>query len=156
VVVHVIAVGRIRDAALAAACDDYVRRARRGLEIVLCEVREAGRRAPTPVAARAIEGERLRAAIPRGARSVALTRTGRTLSSPELADAVRRWREEARDIALLVGGAHGLAADLLADCELRISLSQLTFPHELARLIVCEQLYRAVTILRGEPYHKGA
>jgi 23S rRNA (pseudouridine1915-N3)-methyltransferase len=155
-VVHVIAVGRLRDAALAAACDDYVRRARRGLRIEVREVREAGRRGTTPAAAMAIEAERLRAAVPRGARSVALTRSGRALSSTELARVVRRWREDARDVALLLGGADGLSDHLLAGCELRLSLSRLTFPHELARVIVCEQLYRAVTILQGEPYHKGA
>jgi 23S rRNA (pseudouridine1915-N3)-methyltransferase len=155
-VVHVIAVGRLRGAAIAAACDDYVRRAQRGLTITLREVREAERRAPTPAAARALEGERLRAAIPRGARCVALTRAGRAPSSAELAALVRRWREEAKDVALLIGGAHGLPEDLLATCDLQLSLSRLTFPHELARLIVCEQLYRAVTIWRGEPYHKGA
>ncbi len=154
-VVHIIAVGRVRDAALAAACDDYLRRARRGLGIAVREVREAGRRAPTPAAARTAEGERLLAAVPPGARCVALTRGGRAPSSTEFAGVVRRWREDARDVALLIGGAHGLPDDLLVACETRLSLSRLTLPHELARLVLCEQLYRAVTILRGEPYHKG-
>jgi len=154
-VVHVIAVGRVRDAALAAACDDYVRRERRGLGIVVREVREAGRQAPTLAAARMVEGERLRAAVPPGARRVALTRGGRAVSSTEFAEVVRRWREDARDVAMLIGGAGGLPDDLLAACEARLSLSRLTLPHELARLVLCEQLYRAVTILRGEPYHKG-
>jgi 23S rRNA (pseudouridine1915-N3)-methyltransferase len=154
-VVHVIAVGRVRDAALAAACDDYLRRARRGLGIMVREVREAGRRAPTAAAAKTVEAERLRAAVPPGARRVALTRSGRVLSSTEFAAVVGHWREDARDVAMLIGGAHGLPDDLLAACEARLSLSRLTLPHELARLVLCEQLYRAVTILRGEPYHKG-
>jgi 23S rRNA (pseudouridine1915-N3)-methyltransferase len=155
-VVHVVAVGRVRDAAVAAACDDYLRRARRGLGIAVHEVREAGRRAGTPAATRQVEGERLQGALPAGARLVALTRTGRALSSTEFAAVVRRWREDARDVAMLIGGAHGLPDDLLAACETRLSLSALTLPHELARLVLCEQLYRAMTILRGEPYHKGA
>jgi 23S rRNA (pseudouridine1915-N3)-methyltransferase len=154
-VVHIVAVGRVRNAGLAAACEDYLRRAGRGLRITVREVREAGRRAPTPAAARRLEGERLRAALPGGARAVALTRTGRQMGSAELAGLVRRWQEDARDVALLIGGADGLSDDLLARSELRLSLSRLTLPHELARLVVCEQLYRAVTILRGDPYHRG-
>ena len=64
--------------------------------------------------------------------------------------------EEARPLALVIGGSHGLAPDLLAAAGDRWSLGPLTLPHELARVVVAEQLYRAVTILRGEPYHKGA
>jgi 23S rRNA (pseudouridine1915-N3)-methyltransferase len=155
-IVRVVAVGRVRDAGLKSACEDYLRRAGRTLRLEVREVAEAGRRAARPDDARRLEAERLVAAAPAGARLVTLTRAGRPVSSGELAALVGRWREEARDVALLLGGAFGLDPALLERADLRLSLSALTLPHELARLVLVEQLYRAVTILRGEPYHKGA
>jgi 23S rRNA (pseudouridine1915-N3)-methyltransferase len=155
-VVRVVAVGRLRHAGLRALCDEYRRRAERGLRIEVREVAEAGRRGGTPAETRRIEAERLRAAVPAGTRLVALTRAGRALASDDFAALVGRWREEARDVALLLGGAFGLDAGLLARVELRLSLSPFTLPHELARVVLMEQLYRAVSILRGDPYHKGA
>jgi 23S rRNA (pseudouridine1915-N3)-methyltransferase len=155
-VVHVVAVGRLREAGLRDLCDDYRRRAGRGLRIEVREVAEAGRRAGSAADARRIEGKRLAAAVPAGTRLVAVTRAGRALTSDEFAARVGRWREEARDVALLLGGAFGLDAALVARTELQLSLSSFTLPHELARAVLMEQLYRAVTILRGEPYHKGA
>ena len=85
-----------------------------------------------------------------------LARQGTAWSSEELARQVERWQREARTVALVIGGSHGLPADLLAAASDRWSLGPLTLPHELARVVVAEQLYRACTILRGEPYHKGA
>lgn len=154
--VRVVAVGRLRNAGLKAACDDYVRRAARGLRLEVREVADSGRRAGSPQDARRIEAERLLAAVPPGARIIAVSRAGRTLSSDAFAALVGRWREEAKDVALLVGGAFGLDAGLLRRANLTLSLSSFTLPHELARLVLLEQLYRAVTILKGEPYHKGA
>jgi 23S rRNA (pseudouridine1915-N3)-methyltransferase len=155
-VVHVLAVGRLRDLGLKAAGDEYRRRMGRTLKVEVREVPEAGRRAARPEDAPRIEADRLMAAVPSGARLVALSRTGRSVTSADLAEIVRRWREDARDVALLIGGASGLDASVLGTAERTLSLSALTLPHELARLVLLEQLYRAVTILRGEPYHKGA
>jgi 23S rRNA (pseudouridine1915-N3)-methyltransferase len=154
-VFHVVAVGRMRDAALRAACDEYLRRVRRSARIELHEVAEAGRAGATPAVTRRIEGERLRHATPAGAVRVALTRSGRAYSSEQFARLVGRWREGARDVAFLLGGAHGLAESLIQDASSGLSLSPMTLPHELARLLLLEQLYRAGTILRGAPYHKG-
>jgi 23S rRNA (pseudouridine1915-N3)-methyltransferase len=86
---------------------------------------------------------------------VALTRGGRAPTSEQFARQVGRWREEARDVAFLLGGAYGLADALIEGAATTLSLSPLTLPHELARLVLLEQLYRAGTIQRGEPYHKG-
>jgi 23S rRNA (pseudouridine1915-N3)-methyltransferase len=107
------------------------------------------------VAQRAEEGERLLARRPPGSRLVALARQGTAWNSEDLARQVERWLREARPVALAIGGSHGLPPGLLASAE-RWSLGPLTLPHELARVVVLEQLYRACTILRGEPYHKGA
>jgi len=154
-VFHVVAVGRLRDAALRAACDEYVRRMGRTVRIEVHEVAEAGRAGGTPALTRRIEGDRLDRATPDGARTIALTRDGRGVTSARFAKLVERWREGARDVAFLIGGAHGLPERLIAGAETTLSLSAMTLPHELARLVLLEQLYRAGTILRGEPYHKG-
>lgn len=152
---HVVAVGRVRDAAMRAACDEYLQRVRRSGPVHVHEVAEAGRAGATPVVAQRIEGERVRRATPRGALRVALTRTGRAHTSDQFARLVGRWRDGARDVAFVLGGAHGLPDDLVQDADAALSLSPMTLPHELARLVLLEQLYRAGTILRGEPYHKG-
>jgi 23S rRNA (pseudouridine1915-N3)-methyltransferase len=136
------------------ACDDYLRRLGRYLKVREVEVREASR-APTAAAQRAEEAERLLAKRPAGSRLVALARQGTAWSSDELARRLGGWQQEARPVALAIGGSRGLSPDLLAAAE-RWSLGPLTLPHELARVVVVEQLYRACTILRGEPYHKGA
>src|SRR5438105_1457080 len=119
------------------------------------EVREAAR-APTLASQRQQEAARLRERVPAGATIVALARDGRPLTSEALAVQMQRWQLAARPLALLLGGSNGLAADMLAAAAMRWSLGPLTLPHELARLVVLEQLYRSFTILRGEPYHKGA
>jgi 23S rRNA (pseudouridine1915-N3)-methyltransferase len=72
----------------------------------------------------------------------------------ELARRLARWQARGQDVALVIGGADGLAPAVLERAAERLSLSRLTLPHRLARLVLVEQLYRAVTILRGEPYHK--
>ncbi len=151
--VAVVAVGRLRPAYREAA-DDYLRRLRRLLPVTEREVREAGR-AGNPLATRREEARRLREAAGRGDLLVALTRTGSGWSSEELARRVDRWRTGGRDVSLLIGGSTGLADDLVADADHRWSLGPLTLPHELARVVVLEQLYRAAAILKGLPYHTG-
>jgi 23S rRNA (pseudouridine1915-N3)-methyltransferase len=153
--VQVIAVGRVRDAALRSACDEYAARISRYLKFDIREVRDAGRRDRDAESGRRAEADTLRATSPTGAFRVALSRSGRQVDSEELARMLRGWQRDARDVALMIGGAHGIAADLVAEADLTLSLSTMTFPHELARLVLLEQLYRACTILRGEPYHKG-
>jgi 23S rRNA (pseudouridine1915-N3)-methyltransferase len=149
-----LAVGKLRPS-YREACDDYLRRLGRYARVREIEVREASR-SPTVERQQAEERDRLLAKRPAGSRLVALARRGREWSSEELARQVERWQREARPVALAIGGSHGLAADLLAAAADRWSLGPLTLPHELARVVVLEQLYRACTILRGEPYHKGA
>lgn len=152
---HLIAVGRLRLPGLREACELYVERIRRYGRIHVREVREAGRRGPDGAAARRLEGERLRAAVPDGARVVALARSGMTMDSEAFARRVGRWREEGRDVAFLLGGAYGLWDRAVEDADLVLSLGAMTLPHDVARLVLLEQLYRAFTMLRGEPYHKG-
>lgn len=149
-----VTVGKLRPS-YREACDDYLRRLGRHLTVRQVEVREASR-APTIEAQRSEEAARLLARLPARARLVALARQGAAWSSEELAHRLERWMREARPVALAIGGSHGLAPALLAQAADRWSLGPLTLPHELARVVVTEQLYRASTILRGQPYHKGA
>jgi 23S rRNA (pseudouridine1915-N3)-methyltransferase len=149
----VLSVGRLRPY-YREAYDDYIRRLGKYLKVRDAEVREASR-APTEQAQRAEEAERLRRHLRPGMTVVALARTGEPWSSEELARRLDRWRLDARPLAFVIGGSRGLAPDLLASAAGRWSLGPLTLPHELARVVVAEQLYRGMTILRGEPYHKG-
>ena len=151
--IWVVAVGKLRPYYRQAA-DDYIRRLRRYAHIREHEVREASR-APSPGAQRGEEAGRLEARIPEGSTVLALAREGTGWSSREIARQLDRWLLQARPLSLLIGGSEGLDSGLIARSAARWSLGPLTFPHELARVIALEQLYRAFTILRGEPYHKG-
>ena len=150
----ILVVGRLRPA-MREAADDYLRRLRRYTGIREVEVREASRE-PTIPAQREAEAARLAERMPAGSRLVALAREGKEWSSAELARRMDEWRLAARPVTFVLGGSNGLAPALLQQAELRWSLGPLTLPHELARVVVVEQLYRAFTILRGEPYHKGS
>ncbi len=149
----ILAVGRLR-AAYREACDDYLRRLGRYAKVGEAEVREASR-APNVAAQREEEAERLRARLPAGGTVVALAREGSLWTSEELARRMDGWRVAARPLTFVIGGSRGLAPSLLGAAGVRWSLGPLTLPHELARVVLVEQLYRAFTILRGEPYHKG-
>jgi 23S rRNA (pseudouridine1915-N3)-methyltransferase len=150
---HVLAVGKLRPYYRHAA-DDYIRRLKRYARLSESEVREASR-APTAATQRSEEAARLEARIAEGSTVVALAREGVGWSSREVARQLERWLLEARPLSLLIGGSQGLDPAMMARASVRWSLGPLTFPHELARVILLEQLYRAFTILRGEPYHKG-
>lgn len=155
--VTVVVVGRVRGP-LASAVADYEARARRYWKLEVIEV-DAGARAAKARGedVRSAEEERIVARLPSGSEVLALTRTGEPTTSAALArrlgDLALRGSPGA---TFVVGGAFGLGEGVLERAAQRISLSSLTFPHELARLVLAEQLYRAGTILRSEPYHKGA
>ena len=150
----VVAVGKLRPYYRQAA-DDYLRRLKRYITVHEHEVREASR-APTAMAQRAEESARLEARVADNSTVVALAREGMGWSSRELARQLDRWLLGGRPITLLIGGSQGLDPSLIGRAGTRWSLGPLTFPHELARVIVLEQIYRAFSILRGGPYHKGA
>jgi len=152
--VTVAAVGRLRERHWQAAQEDYARRLARYTAFELVEVRDVvGKSVPDTVAA-AREGEQLLAAAPRGARLVLLTPDGRQMSSPELANWLQSQLEQHGSLAFLIGGPVGFDPATAAAAHERLALSRLTFPHELARVVLLEQLYRAFTIVHGEPYHK--
>ena len=147
-------VGKPRHASLAAAIADYEGRAARYWTLEVHEVKEeAARTTSSTGVVRQREGERLQARVG-GSRLVACTLDGARHTSDEFARWLGRERDADRDIAFAIGGAYGLSDELIAASSARLSLAPWTLPHELARLVLTEQLYRAGTILRGEPYHK--
>ncbi len=147
-------VGKARNQALGDAIRDYETRAARYWPLEVHEVREERGTAAPAARVREREGVRLAERIPGAARTVACEPGGKDLDSLQFAELLRTARDQNRDLAFLIGGAHGLAADLAAGSQMRLSLAPFTLPHELARLVLAEQIYRAGTIVRGEPYHK--
>jgi 23S rRNA (pseudouridine1915-N3)-methyltransferase len=149
-----LSVGKPRDRAAASLHESYAGRFSSfgiGYEArSVPEVRATGRYSDDHVRER--EGRALLEARPAGATVVALDRSGSLLDSEELARGLVRWASPSA--AFLIGGPLGLHPAVLEAADRIWSLSPLTFPHELARVLVAEQLYRAVTILRGVPYHK--
>ena len=149
----VAAVGKPRNAALAAAIEHYEERASKYWPLEVREVREEPARGSPVSIVRAKEAERLVARV-EGATVVACDERGVTMTSSKFATFLQDARESARDVAFVIGGAHGLADSLRDGAQTRLALAPWTLPHELARLVLAEQLYRAGTIVRGEPYHK--
>ena len=147
-------VGKPRDAALAAAIREYETRAARYWPLEVREVREESGRSHSGEQVRAREAERLAGVVPAGAHVVSCERDGRGMSSEEFAQWVQRRREDAKDLVFVIGGALGLGEAIQRMTATKLSLAPWTLPHELARLVLAEQLYRAGTIVRREPYHK--
>ena len=153
--IHVIAIGERRPEWVSAGFDDYARRMppQLGLRLVEATARRRTKGADLARIARD-EGERLLAAVPAGARAVALERTGRMLTTADLARELERALGSGRDLALLIGGPEGLSPECLARADDRWSLSALTLAHPLVRVVLAEQLYRAWSILAHLPYHR--
>jgi len=153
--IHLIAVGTRMPGWVTQGFEEYARRLPADCALQLVEV-AAGKRGKNADIARITrdEGERTLAAIPKGARVVALDVKGRSWSTEQLSQQLDGWLHDGRDLALLVGGPEGLAAECLARAEQRWSLAPLTLPHPLVRIVVAEQLYRAWSILNGHPYHR--
>jgi 23S rRNA (pseudouridine1915-N3)-methyltransferase len=135
--------------------EDYAKRLPRECELVLKEI-APDKRGKNNDIARIVksEGERMVAAIPQGSHAVTLDMAGKAWTTLELAQAVKRWLESGQNIALLIGGPEGLADSVKQLARESWSLSKLTFPHPLVRILVAEQLYRAWSLLNHHPYHR--
>ena len=150
----VVAVGqRVPDWA-ATAWDDYAKRFPPELRLELKAVKTEPRGSRTTEQLMAAERERIEAAIPRGARVVALDERGTSLTTTALAAKLKSWQLESSDVALLIGGPDGLDPSLRAAAHERVRLSDLTLPHAMVRVLLAEQLYRAWSINAGHPYHR--
>jgi 23S rRNA (pseudouridine1915-N3)-methyltransferase len=149
---RIVVVGKAAGA-LADGIAEFERRAARYWPLAVVEVRAVAARTRTADEVRREEGSRLLAQA-RGT-IVALHEGGRSMSSTAFAEWMQARRDLAEDVSFLVGGALGLSPDVLSRASLKLALAPWTLPHDLARLVLAEQVYRAGTLLRGEPYHKG-
>jgi len=151
---HLIAVGERMPAWVGEGFAEYAKRLSRELPLQLVEISTKSR---SREAARAIadEGAAILAAIPKSAHVVALDGRGKAWSSEELAAQLARWRMQGQDLAFVIGGPDGLAPAVLERAQQRWSLGPATLPHPLVRIVVAEQLYRAVSQLGNHPYHRG-
>jgi 23S rRNA (pseudouridine1915-N3)-methyltransferase len=154
--IHLIAVGEKMPRWVQEGYQEYSKRLPNecGLHLVEIPLGHRGKNADVARLTRA-EGQRMLAAIPNGCKTIALDVKGKAWSTEVLSSQLNSWMGSGGDVALLVGGPEGLSADCLAQAQLKWSLSSLTLPHPLVRVVVAEQLYRAWSILLNHPYHRA-
>jgi 23S rRNA (pseudouridine1915-N3)-methyltransferase len=150
---RVMAVGTRLPAWARSACDEYLTRLS-ALNLTLVQLEPARRAGAAAARAVAAEGTRLLGMLRPAEHVVALDERGKELSTRELAAWLKGRQQAGEDLAFLIGGADGLAPEVLGRSQFRWSLSRLTLPHALARVLVIEQLYRAHSILTNHPYHR--
>lgn len=154
--IHLIAAGTRMPAWVSAGFDDYAARLPAECKLLLKEIPLGTSRSGGDARKAMLEeGEKMLAAAPAGANLTALDVRGKALSTEELARQLNQWLQDGRDQALFIGGPDGLAPDCLARAAFKWSLSPLTLPHGMVRVVVAEQLYRAWSILKNHPYHRA-
>ncbi|MDP1671762.1 MAG: 23S rRNA (pseudouridine(1915)-N(3))-methyltransferase RlmH [Burkholderiales bacterium] len=153
---HILAVGQRMPAWIDEGFIEYAKRMPREMPLALKELKPAQRSASAGDLPRwlATEAERIEAALPESALRVVLDEKGRSFPTRGLAVNLEQWRREGRDVAFIIGGADGLADGIRKGADLLWSLSPLTLPHGLVRVILAEQLYRAASLLTHHPYHR--
>jgi len=157
--VYVICVGKLKESFYREACAEYIKRLSAYCRLNLVELPEE-KLPQNPSQAQidgalAREGEAIRSKIPPSAQVIALCVEGKLRSSEELAGLTRTFEHSAaKHLVFLIGGSYGLSGSLRAEAQARLSMSPMTFPHHLARVMVLEQIYRAFKINEGSSYHK--
>lgn len=153
----VVAAGHRMPAWIDAGFNEYARRMPRESRIELIEVKPAARSGTGAKSMQqwlAAEAERIRTALPKRCFKVVLDERGKALATMDIARRVERWKQDGEDVAFVIGGADGTARELQQEADLLLSLSPLTLPHGLCRVMLAEQLYRAVSLLAHHPYHR--
>ncbi|MBN1684575.1 MAG: 23S rRNA (pseudouridine(1915)-N(3))-methyltransferase RlmH [Gammaproteobacteria bacterium] len=154
--INLIAIGKKMPSWIEAGFEEYVKRFTKDISLHLIEVPAVKHSKNVNVETIIkTEGERILRSIPKNNEIIALDVKGQEWSSEQLAQQIEQWQVRGRDVSLLIGGPEGLSEDCLKMAKTHWSLSQLTFPHPLVRIIVAEQLYRAISILKGHPYHRS-
>jgi 23S rRNA (pseudouridine1915-N3)-methyltransferase len=156
---HIFAVGHKPPAWVAAGFAEYARRMPREARIELTEIKPAPRshQAVSPATVSRIlkaEKSRLIAAIPPGCVRIALDERGKPLTTADLSRKLAAWMKQGRDVAFAIGSADGLDPEFKAGAELLLSLSAMTLPHAMVRVLLMEQLYRAMSMIQNHPYHR--
>lgn len=154
--IYLIAVGQKMPAWVTQACEDYQKRLPRELAISTVEV-PLIKRGKRPDIQRIVrdESRRVLDTVPAGCFLIALDVNGKQVSTETLATSLAGWMQQGRDVAIVIGGPDGLSSELLQQADRTLSLSAMTFPHPLVRIIIIEQLYRAWSILNSHPYHRA-
>ena len=138
-----------------AGFEEYAKRMPPECRLQLKEIKPVERSgSKTAETAMAIERDRIEAALPKGARIIALDERGRDLSSVQLSQQLVNWQQDGRDVAIVIGGADGLDAEFKTQADMLLRLSSLTLPHGMVRVLLAEQLYRAWSITQNHPYHR--
>jgi 23S rRNA (pseudouridine1915-N3)-methyltransferase len=150
----VAAVGQRQPGWVEAAWDEFAKRFPPECRLELKAVKAEPRTGRTAAQCQTSEAQRLEASIPKGARRVVLDERGARLTTSQLAERLRFWLGDGRDVVLLVGGPDGLHADLKSRADESVRLSDLTLPHAMVRVLLAEALYRAWTVVSGHPYHR--
>lgn len=152
---EIVSVGKLRNKHFRALTDDYVGRIEHYIPIEEIEVRESRVTDQNVAKGLAEEAESLESAASEGAVTIALDERGKHLTSRELARWVDDWMVSGtRYVSFFIGSANGLDVNFRKSCRRRLALSKMTLPHEMARMMLAEQIYRAMSIIRGEPYHR--
>lgn len=152
----IVSVGTKMPAWVDAAFDEYAKRMPPECRVILKEIRPVERTGgKTAESAMQQERGRIEAALPKGARIIALDERGKDLTTMQLSQQLTQWQQDGRDVALIIGGADGLDADFKTRADGLLRLSSLTLPHGMVRVLLAEQLYRAWSITQNHPYHRA-
>ena len=149
--IRIIAVGKVREGYIREGIAEYLKRMQPYAKMEIVEIDDAPDGDPKAIVK---EGERILGRIDNEDTVVCLDRQGKELTSEDLAEQVKAWEMQGRRICFVIGGSNGLSPEVLKRAQLALSFSKLTFPHQLFRLMLVEQVYRAFKIARGEKYHK--
>ncbi len=157
--IHIVCIGSIKEEYLKAAIKEYEKRLSRYVKIDIIELKDEktidGATQAASDKIKRMEGERIRKALTDGAYTIALDIKGQMLSSEKLAEHMQKWETASHsNLYFIIGGSIGLSDEILDASDYRLSFSPMTFPHQLMRVILLEQIYRSYKIRMGEPYHK--
>jgi 23S rRNA (pseudouridine1915-N3)-methyltransferase len=149
------AVGHKMPAWIESGFGEYAKRMPPDCRVLLKEIKPVERSgSKTAETAMALERTRIEAAIPKGARIIALDERGKDLTTVQLAQSLTQWQQDGRDVTFVIGGADGLDPDFKVKADMLLRISSLTLPHGMVRVLLAEQLYRAWSITQNHPYHR--
>lgn len=154
--INLICVGKKMPAWVNQGYEEYAKRLNKDCQLNLIEV-DAAKRSKTasPKKYKSEEAKKIRSVLPKGSYLVSLDVQGKQPSTEKLAEKIDQWMHLGRDVSILIGGPDGIDDELLSESNEKISLSHLTFPHPLVRIVLSEQIYRAWSLLNNHPYHRA-
>jgi len=154
--INLICVGKKMPAWVNQGYEEYAKRLNKDCQLKLIEIDMAKRgKTSSPLKYKAEEAKKIRAVLPKGSYLVSLDVKGKQPTTEKLAGKIDQWMHLGRDVSILIGGPDGIDEALLAESDEKMSLSHLTFPHPLVRVVLAEQIYRAWSLLNNHPYHRA-